>query len=791
MQYSVIFVSKKFDIMTAQSISRKDFIRNSSILLASTCVLNSAQAMEGEHTTEIFADKTLILKNVMLETGFTYDQDDVIKTNTALFTIEIEEGKIKSVLPNNPKGKGIDAKGFLMLPAFRDMHIHLDKTYYGLPWQAHLKKNKSVKDMIAFEQQIIPELLKTSVPRTEKLIELLQSYGTSYARSHVNIEPTSGLNSLKHLEKALQNKKSSFQAELVAFPQHGIYYTKGIDIHLHEGGESGLKTIEYLIAKVMENPVLKGKTYVSHAFALRYLDKNKTEEIAEKLGLAKIGIASTIPLSGNPMPIPTLYKHGVEVVAGNDCIVDHWSTFGTGSILQKANIAAQIYGYRTEFDLSRILKLATGNIVPLDDKGNFSIKIKIDRPQDIFISLGEGISFFVIPGDVLTLKWDSKDEAKSFSIKTDNLERQREIDLVYRTSIKYMPSYDALSEDFKSKTLTSNEKFKKAEKIFQDYLHDLTSSTLTKNSEKILADFYYYFLETQLKELNKLTKGSEPYQIILKDYLKGGWKKFSYMSLEVNHETLLNLSPIYRAYVGNAVRGLKPVGYVHSVSAGGQWDTPVKYAMAGKQFIQSKVVLDWYMTSNLFLSYSRYDFENAEKAYQLYSKEISDPLLIDTLEKFHKKINKLRPGSEALPFSLKNLKGEVISLSDFKGKVVYIDFWGVFCSPCIYQIEKYGERLSKKYEGKDIVFINICVDAPTEESWKNKVKELKMGGVNLLAQGWTNNPVCQDYNVSGIPHYVIIDKKGKIFNGNAEIPSMLVQAGRINNPLDLALSKIN
>jgi cytosine/adenosine deaminase-related metal-dependent hydrolase len=144
---------------------------------------------------------------------------------------------------------------------------------------------------------------------------------------------------------------------------------KGIDIHLHESGESGVKTIEYLIDKVMENPVLKGKTYVSHSFALRYLDQKKTEEIAEKLGAAKIGIASTIPLSGNPMPIPTLYKYGVEVIAGNDCIVDHWSTFGTGSILQKANIAAQIYGYRTEFELSRILKLATGNILPLDDKG--------------------------------------------------------------------------------------------------------------------------------------------------------------------------------------------------------------------------------------------------------------------------------------------------------------------------------------------------------------------------------------------------------------------------------------
>jgi len=400
-------------MINPNSISRKDFIKSSSILLASTCLLSAEQAIADDNV-DRFSVKNLTLKNVRLETGFEYDQDGVIKTKTGLFIIEIEGGKVKRVLPNNPNAKAIDAKGFLMLPAFRDMHIHLDKTYYGLPWQAHLKKNRSVKDMIAFEQQIIPELLKTSIPRSEKLIELLQSYGTSSARSHVNIDPTSGLDSLKHLEIALLNKKKSFHAELVAFPQHGIYYTKsaellkeaakmdidfiggldptsidggiekhmdfvvqlaldhgkGIDIHLHESGESGLKTIEYLIDKVMENPALKGKTYVSHAFALRYLDKAKTEEIAEKLGAAKMGIASTIPLSGNPMPIPALYKYGVEVVAGNDCIVDHWNTFGIGSILQKANIAAQIYGYRTEFELSRILKLATGNILPLDDNGN-------------------------------------------------------------------------------------------------------------------------------------------------------------------------------------------------------------------------------------------------------------------------------------------------------------------------------------------------------------------------------------------------------------------------------------
>jgi len=404
--------------MEPRSISRKGFLKSSSVLLAAgTGILQAPVTIGAQQSQSVKADRSYTLKNVRLETGFGYDEDgEVVHTKTELFNIEIHDGKIKAVLPNKADANAIDAKGLLMLPAFRDMHIHLDKTFYGLPWKAKLAKNRTVKDMIAYEQQIIPELLKTSIPRTEKLIELMQSYGTNYARSHVNIDPTSGLNSLKNLQKALENKKESFQAELVAFPQHGIYYTKsedlmkeaakmdidfiggldptsidgaiekhmdfvvqlaldnnkGIDIHLHESGDPGMKTIHYLIDKVIENPVLKGKTFISHSFALAQPDKARTEETAEKLANAKVGIASTIPFGGTIMPIPVLYKHGVDVVAGNDCIIDWWSTFGTGSILQKANLAAQLYGYRTEFDLSRILKLATHNVLPLDDKGNRS-----------------------------------------------------------------------------------------------------------------------------------------------------------------------------------------------------------------------------------------------------------------------------------------------------------------------------------------------------------------------------------------------------------------------------------
>ncbi|QRY55638.1 deaminase [Sphingobacterium siyangense] len=359
--------------------------------------------------------KTYILKNVRLETGFEFDGKEVISTNTALFCVEVEEGKIKGIKPNTANANAIDAKGHLMLPAFKDMHAHLDKMLFGLPWEAVSPTRHTVKDMIAYEQKMIPEWLSTSVERTGKMLNFLQAYGTDFIRSHFNVDPTSGLKSLTNLEKALASKKHTVEAELVAFPQHGLYYTdtlpilkdvakldavsfiggvdpysldgsieksmeqitqlaldnnKGIDIHLHEMGESGMKTIEFLIDRTLENPQLKGKAFVSHAFALSRLTNVEAEKIAARLAEAGVGIVSSVPFGNMIMPIPTLRKYGVEVLIGNDNIQDHWNTFGSGNMLQKANLIAELYGYGTEFGLSRTLAFATRYKLPLDNNGN-------------------------------------------------------------------------------------------------------------------------------------------------------------------------------------------------------------------------------------------------------------------------------------------------------------------------------------------------------------------------------------------------------------------------------------
>lgn len=377
------------------------------------------------------AMSSFVLKNVRLETEFEFEEDMVVATRTGLFCIEVEDGRIGNIMANTSDASAIDAGGLLMLPAFKDMHTHLDKTLYGLPWKAVSGKKRSVKDMIELEQRIIPELLRSSVARSELLIELLQQFGIHAARSHFNIDPTSRLQSLEHLQQALSNKKDSFTAELVAFPQHGIFYTdtaallkeaaqlevvsfiggldpasidgsiskpldfiiqlavdngKGIDIHLHETDDTGIKTIEYLIDCVMKTPALKDRVTVSHAFVLAHLPENKLAATAEKLAQAGISIATALPVRGGGiMPLPVLWQHGVTVLTGNDNIQDHWGTLGSGNLLQKANLAADLYGLETEYALSRLLGMATGNRLPLDDRGHQQWPLKGDAADFVLI----------------------------------------------------------------------------------------------------------------------------------------------------------------------------------------------------------------------------------------------------------------------------------------------------------------------------------------------------------------------------------------------------------------------
>lgn len=357
-----------------------------------------------------------MLLNVRLESGYKYENGQVIATESVLRHLHINKGKIANITDAKaPVDKGIacyDAKGMLLLPAFRDMHIHLDKTFYGGPWRAVRPTKNGIFDRIVEEQTLLLQLLPTAQERAEKLIELILGYGSAYVRSHCNIDPTVGLRNLENLKKALANYSDKISHEIVAFPQHGLLrsnaaglmreamqlgathvggldptlvdadmerslqtmvqiavdYKAGVDIHLHEGGDTGLKAIRRL-AELTEEAGLQGKVTVSHAFSLASLTAGADVELFDRLAALGISIASSVPIGRSVMPIPLLQKQKVNVMLGNDSITDHWSPFGIGDTLQKAHLASQLYGWSSEYNLSRALALATGGVTPLDEAG--------------------------------------------------------------------------------------------------------------------------------------------------------------------------------------------------------------------------------------------------------------------------------------------------------------------------------------------------------------------------------------------------------------------------------------
>lgn len=357
-----------------------------------------------------------MLLNVRLESGYKYENGQVVATESVMRNLYITKGKISKITElNAPVTKGVDcydAKGMLLLPSFRDMHIHLDKTFYGGPWRAVRPTKNGIFDRIIEEQTLLLELLPTAQERAEKLIELILGYGSTYVRSHCNIDPTVGLRNLENLKKALANYSDKISHEIVAFPQHGLLrsnvaglireamqlgvthvggldptlvdadmekslqtmvqiavdYKAGIDIHLHEGGDTGLKAIRRL-AELTEEAGLQGKVTVSHAFSLASLTPGPDVELFDRLAALGISVASSVPIGKSVMPIPLLQKQKVNVMLGNDSITDHWSPFGIGDTLQKAHLASQLYGWSSEFNLSRALALATGGITPLDENG--------------------------------------------------------------------------------------------------------------------------------------------------------------------------------------------------------------------------------------------------------------------------------------------------------------------------------------------------------------------------------------------------------------------------------------
>lgn len=129
-------------------------------------------------------------------------------------------------------------------------------------------------------------------------------------------------------------------------------------------------------------------------------------------------------------------------------------------------------------------------------------------------------------------------------------------------------------------------------------------------------------------------------------------------------------------------------------------------------------------------------------------------------------------GKPAPPFTLPSLAGEKVSLADFNGKVVLLDFWGTFCAPCVKALPEL-QALHARFADRGFAVVGVNVDDRIELTKK------------AIAAASVRYPILQAtpgvwaaYKVNALPSLVLVGRDGRIvrrYGGEADKKAMLAE----------------
>ena len=135
-------------------------------------------------------------------------------------------------------------------------------------------------------------------------------------------------------------------------------------------------------------------------------------------------------------------------------------------------------------------------------------------------------------------------------------------------------------------------------------------------------------------------------------------------------------------------------------------------------------------------------------------------------------------GKVVSDFSTTDLDGNPISLHDYRGKVVLLDFWGVWCGFCTDELPNL-KKVYDTYKDQGFEIIGISLDDPEEELRKYITEHDMQWRQISSGERWEDDPLAHQYKITGVPEQWLIDRDGKLISHKArgtELEPLVVEA---------------
>ncbi|SHI41898.1 Thiol-disulfide isomerase or thioredoxin [Tangfeifania diversioriginum] len=428
----------------------------------------------------------------------------------------------------------------------------------------------------------------------------------------------------------------------------------------------------------------------------------------------------------------------------------------------------------------------------IDSIGYFTASFESYTPTDVWVLYKTNFLVLTHPGDSIYVEFNGNPQQRPELLKSINFsgdaasqnQNAAKFQLMYFSNPMYY-DWDAkakavkeLGKDEYISYLDSLQNVR--DKLYNQFVSDVNPNKETEIWAKTYLDEDYFdalaFYPAKHKRANKLTNKDWSVPISYYDNLK---KRIPISeSMFISGYALSNfINRFHYDYVRNNLwedeenqKYKTNDGFI--AGPGNVIDSLIVYGVI--KHTPDSLLKQMVLTELIRQNFEKSDIRLFEKYRKVIESNIKESFLIEPLlEQYNiikERLDNPQIASEAMlkkiaDSSAKQIMDSIITTN--KGKVIYLDCWATWCAPCISEMPN-SKELRKKMEGKDVAFVYMCLDSE-EKLWKASLAELQLTGQHYFLTKEQSTDIRKIFEVSGIPHYFLIDKKGIIIEKGSHL----------------------